>query len=152
MKKWIGTLLMIASAPASAQTLRPVLSYGTAAKMRDACLAFAAERKMNVSIAVHDEAGRLLAFAKMDDASTAVSDIAMLKSRSAATYRYAGTETAKWNAPTLPGIASFGGGVPAFAADGKALGGIGVSGAKTEDDIACAEAGVRAVGLRTTRP
>lgn len=153
MKSWVAAACLAAlSMSAPAQTLRPVLTYENAAKMRDGCLAFAREKKLNLAIAVHDESGRLLTFARMDGASTAVSDVALWKSRSAATYRYASAETAKWNAPTLPGIATAGGGIAVFTAAGEALGGIGVSGAPTEDDIACAEAGVRAAGLRPSRP
>jgi len=140
------------SAAAPGQVLRPVLTYQNAAKIRDGCLVFAREKKLDIALAVHDESGRLLTFARMDGASTAVSDVAMWKSRSAATYRYSSAETARWNAPTLPGIASAGGGVTVFTSDGQALGAIGVSGAQTEDDIACAEAGIRAAGLRSTRP
>jgi glc operon protein GlcG len=135
---------------APAQELRPALTYASAAKIRDGCLAFATERKFNLAIAVHDESGRLMTFARMDGASTAVSDIAMWKSRSAATYRSASADTAKWNNPSFPGIATAGGGVPIFTVDGKALGAIGVSGARTEDDIACAEAGIKAAGLRAS--
>lgn len=147
-----AALLAAVSTAVPAQTLRPVLSYESAAKMRDGCLAFAREKKLNISLAVHDEAGRLLTFARMDGASTAVSDVAIWKSRSAATFRYASAETARWNAPQIPGIATAGGGVVAFGPDGTAFGAIGVSGAQTEDDIACAEAGIRAAGLRATRP
>lgn len=93
-----------------------------------------------------------MTFARMDGASTAVSDIAMWKSRSAATYRYASAETAKWNAPMFPGIATGGGGVPIFTADGQALGAVGVSGARTDDDIACAEVGIKAAGLLNEAP
>ena len=112
-------------------------------------MVWAEARKLNVAIAVHDESGRLVTFARMDGASTAVSDIAIWKSRSAATYRYASAETAKWNNPDFPGIATAGGGVPIFTVDGQALGAIGVSGASTDDDIACAEAGIRAAALRS---
>jgi uncharacterized protein GlcG (DUF336 family) len=132
--------------------MKPVLSYASAAKIRDGCLAFAEAKKLNVSMAVHDEAGRLLTFAKMDGASTAVADLAIWKSKSAATFRFASADTAKWNIPTAPGIASAGGGVPIFTTDGVALGAIGVSGAQTEDDIACAEKGIQAAGLRSARP
>jgi uncharacterized protein GlcG (DUF336 family) len=137
---------------APAQIMKPVLSYATAAKVRDGCIAFAAQKKLDVAIAVHDEAGRLMTFGRMDGASTAVSDIAMWKSRSAATYRFPSADTAKWNVPTAPGIATAGGGLPIFTADGQPLGAIGVSGAETADDIACAEAGIRAAGLRSARP
>jgi uncharacterized protein GlcG (DUF336 family) len=44
------------------------------------------------------------------------------------------------------------GGVPVFTADGKArIGAVGVSGEAPADDAACAEAGVRAAGLRSAR-
>lgn len=144
--------LAAVSTAVPAQTPRPMLSYESAARMRDGCLAFARDKKLNISLAIHDEAGRLLTFARMDGASTAVSDVAIWKSRSAATFRYSTAETARWNAPQIPGIATAGGGVVAFTADGQALGAIGVSGAQTEDDIACAEAGIRAAGLRAARP
>lgn len=153
MKHIVAAACLVAMPGAApAQEMKPVLGYATAAKMRDACLAFAEGRKLGVSIAVHDEAGRLLAFAKMDGASTAVSDIALWKSKSAATYRFPSASTAQWNIPTAPGIATAGGGVPVFTADGQPLGAIGVSGAQTEDDIACAEAAISAVGLRSSRP
>lgn len=137
---------------AAAQTLRPVLTLDTASRARDACLAWAKERKLNIAIAVHDESGRLMTFARMDEASTAVSDIAIWKGRSAATYRAASADTAKWNNPNFPGIATAGGGVPIFMPDGQALGAIGVSGAQTDEDIACAEAGIASVSLRSKAP
>ena len=153
MKKIVAAAVLAAMPDAApAQALRPVLTYDSAAKIRDACLTFAREKKLDVAIAVHDEAGRLLTFARMDGANTAVSDIALWKSRSAAIYRSPSAETARWNAPMLPGIATAGGGVTIFASDGQALGAIGVSGGPTPDDIACAEAGIRAAGLRATRP
>jgi uncharacterized protein GlcG (DUF336 family) len=153
MKRIVAAACLVAlHGAAPAQMMKPVLVYATAAKVRDGCLAFAAEKKLPISIAVHDEAGRLLAFAKTDGASTAVSDLAIWKSRSAATFRFPSADTARWNIPNAPGIASAGGGVPIFTADGQPLGAIGVSGAETEDDIACGEAGIRAAGLRSTRP
>jgi uncharacterized protein GlcG (DUF336 family) len=147
-----ATCLVMLHATAHAQTLQPVLTYDNAAKVRDGCLAFAKSKKLELAIAVHDEAGRLLTFARMDGASTAVSDIALWKSRSAATFRYSTAETARWNAPTLPGISTAPGGVTIFTIAGQALGGIGVSGAASEDDIACAEAGIQAANFRTSGP
>ena len=151
MKTIIAAIALVAvHASAPAQALRPMLGIDTAAKVRDTCLAWAKDRKLNVAIAVYDDSGRLMTFARMDGANTAVSDIAMWKGRSAATYRTASAETAKWNNPAFPGIATGGGGVPMFTKDGQPLGAIGVSGAQTEDDIACAEAGIAAASLRPT--
>ena len=153
MKLFLACALVLgAHGAAPAQTMRPVLTLDTASRVRDACIAWAKERKLNLAIAVHDESGRLMTFARMDGASTAVSDVAIWKSRSAATYRYSSADTAKWNIPTFPGIATGGGGVPIFTADGQALGAIGVSGAQTEEDIACAEAGISAAALKSKSP
>ena len=152
MKGIAVALLLVVSGPSPAQTARPMLTLETASRMRDTCLAWAKERKLNVAVAVHDDSGRLVTFAHMDGAPTSVIDIAMWKSRSAATYRIASAETAKWNNPAFPGIATGGGGVPVFTADGQPLGAIGVSGAATEEDIACAEAGISAVALKPKAP
>ena len=149
MRMLVAAALAVAvQASANAQVMRPVLSLETASRMRDTCLTWARERKLNVAIAIYDDSGRLMTFARRDGANTAVSDIAMWKGRSAATYRVASAETAKWNNPAFPGISTGGGGTPIFTADGKPLGAIGVSGAATEEDIACGEAAIAAVSLR----
>ena len=147
---WAALAVAAFHASAPAQVARPMLGIDTASRMRDTCLAWAKERKLNVAIAIYDDAGRLVTFARMDGANTAVSDIAMWKGRSAATYRVASAETAKWNNPAFPGISTGGGGTPMFTKDGQPLGAIGVSGAATEEDIACGEAAIAAVSLRPT--
>nr|WP_281064985.1 heme-binding protein [Asticcacaulis solisilvae] len=119
----------------------------TARKMQDGCLAFAKERKLKVAVAVYDYAGRLITFAYMDGTPTAVAEVAHWKARSAATVQISSEETGKWNLPGVPGIATVGGAVPLFDASWNALGGIGVSGASVEDDIACAKAGIAASGV-----
>ena len=94
-----------------------------------------------------DESGKLLAFAHMDGAASAVGEFAQWKGRSAATIHVASAETANWgNGP--PGLATWEGGLPIFSADGVPLGGVGVSGAESADDVACAKAGITAAGLR----
>lgn len=138
---------------AAAQTMRPALDYSTAATVRDACLAFAAERGLAVAVAVYDEAGRLIAYAHMDGAPTAVGDYAQWKGRSAATIHVASKETANWGpgAPP-PGLATWEGGVPFFTPAGEPLGGVGVSGASSAEDSACGEAGIAAAGLLPNAP
>jgi glc operon protein GlcG len=96
MKRIVAAACLVAlHGAAPAQVMKPVLTYASAAKVRDGCLAFAAEKKLPVSMAVHDESGRLLTFAKTDGASTAVSDLAIWKSRFAATFRTPSADTAK---------------------------------------------------------
>lgn len=148
MKKELALLATLALAvPASAQSARPMLDYTTAAKMRDACLEYARANKFEVAIAVFDDSARLITFARMDGVSTVVGDLAQWKGKSAATYRIASAETAKWNSPGAPSIATFGGGQPFFMSDGTPLGGVGVSGAVTDQDLACGKAAIAAGGL-----
>lgn len=138
--------MLAATVPAQAQTARPMLDYATAAAVREGCLAWAAERKLSVAVAVYDERGRLMTFAHTDGASTAVGEVAMWKGKSAATIHFASKETANWgNGPAL--VATWEGGTPIFSPDGVALGGVGVSGASSADDSACSEAGIAAAGM-----
>jgi uncharacterized protein GlcG (DUF336 family) len=135
--------------PAGAQTARPMLDYASAAAIRDGCVAWAGERKLAVAVAVFDERGTLMAFALMDGAASAVGDYAQWKGRSAATIHVASAVTAEWGRGP-PGLATWEGGIPVFSPAGAALGGIGVSGAESAEDVACAKAGIAAAGLRET--
>ena len=146
----VPALALLAGAmPASAQHARPMLDYATAARIREGCLAWAAERKLTVAVAVFDESGRLITFAFTDGTPTAVADFAMWKGKSAATVQVASKETAKWG-QGAPGVASWEGGTPFFMTDGTALGGVGVSGGQSAEDSACGEAGIAAAGLKPT--
>lgn len=141
-----AVLLLAAATLSPAQNARPMLDYATAAKIRDGCLAWAAQRKLTVAVAVYDESGRPIAFAFMDGTPTAVADFAMWKGKSAATIHVASKETAKWG-QGAPGVASWEGGTPIFSPDGIALGGVGVSGGESAEDSACGEAGIAAAGM-----
>ncbi len=149
MKKTPVALLafLALSAPLAAQTPRPMLDYASAATIRDTCVAWATERDLAVAIAVFDESGKLLAFAHMDGAASAVGEFAQWKGRSAATIHVASAVTAEWGRGP-PGLATWEGGVPVFSIEGAALGGVGVSGAQSAEDVACAKAGIAAAGLR----
>jgi uncharacterized protein GlcG (DUF336 family) len=149
MKKAMVALLAFLALPASAQTPRPMLDYASAATIRDTCVAWAGERNLTVAIAVFDESGTLLAFAHMDGAASAVGDFAQWKGRSAATIHVASAVTAEWGRGP-PGLATWEGGLPIFSAEGVALGGVGVSGAQSAEDVACAKAGIAAASLRET--
>ena len=146
----LALLLFAVPLPALAQTPRPMLDYATAAKIRDGCLAVAAQKGFALGVAVFDNTGRLIAFAKMDGASTGAAELAQWKGKSAAVYGFPTSETAKWNGYSAPDMATFEGGVPFYGQDGTQLGGVGVSGAESKDDVACGLAGVTAAGLRGT--
>ena len=149
----LGAILLTMTAlavPAGAQTARPMLDYASAAKIRDGCVAWASEQKLSVAVAVFDERGTLLAFALMDGAASAVGDYAQWKGRSAATIHVASGETAEWGRGP-PGLATWAGGLPVFSTEGAPLGGVGVSGAESAEDVACGKAGIAAAGLRETK-
>jgi uncharacterized protein GlcG (DUF336 family) len=113
----------------------------------------AARRSVAVSAAVVDAGGHLVAFGRMDGAEIAGPVLAVDKAYTAVTNRIATAELATLAAPggELFGLHAngggrfviFGGGVPIFA-DGIVVGGVGVSGASTADDHACAIAGLAA--------
>jgi glc operon protein GlcG len=143
----LALVLVAPSAPAVAQTPRPQLDLATARKMEAACLAYATEKNFKIAIAIYDYAGRMISFAQMDGTPTAIADIAQWKGKSAATIQISTEETAKWTVQGVPGIAYAGGGLPLFDASWNALGGIGISGAPVEEDIACGKAAIAASGI-----
>lgn len=147
--KWTMLLLAVLASGAQAQTLRPMLDYASAATIRDTCIAWANERQLKVAIAVYDERGTLIALSHMDGAATAVGSIAQWKGKSAATLQTATAETANWGRGPAE-VATWEGGLPIFTASGTPLGGVGVSGAESDEDAACASAGIAAAGLRET--
>ena len=147
----LASALLVAAVPAPAQTARPMLDYTSAATIRDTCVAWAAERKLKVAVAVYDERGTLLTFALMDGAQTAVGGYAQWKGRSAATIHVASAETANWGRGPAE-LATWEGGTPIFSAEGVALGGVGVSGAESAEDAACGKAGIAAAGLKDAAP
>jgi glc operon protein GlcG len=146
-----GALLLATSA--AAQTARPTLDYASAATIRDTCLAWAKDHKLKVAIAVMDSRGMLVAYAHMDGVTMAGGEIAQWKANSAAKFGRATGDFAKATlAPGIPNVAAMAGGVPIYTKDGVALGGVGTSGGKPDEDAACGTAGVEAAGLVAAKP
>ncbi|KWX66097.1 heme-binding protein [Mycobacterium sp. NAZ190054] len=119
----------------------------------DAAIAKAHEIGQPMNIAVVDDGGHLIAFARMDGAIKASIDIATRKART----------SIMMNAPTAAltdlvqpgaelygleqlsgGLVIFGGGIP-LEVDGTIVGAIGVSAGSVAQDVAVAEAGVAAL-------
>jgi glc operon protein GlcG len=118
----------------------------------------ATEMELRVNIAVVDDGGHLLAFARMDGARPASSYTSITKAVSAATQRGAtgplppGGEIntqlslAIENAAAISGgkFTTLKGGIPIVVA-GQVIGAVGVGGAKGEQDAEIAQAGVQAL-------
>jgi uncharacterized protein GlcG (DUF336 family) len=109
-----------------------------------------------INVAVVDAGGNLASFLRMPGAFLHSIDIAIDKAYTAASF---GLATSKWHGALQehsaavregivrrPRFVGFGGGLPIVAA-GQRIGGIGVSGGSEEQDEACAQAGLAAIGL-----
>jgi len=115
----------------------------------------AAESKKNgwrMAIAVVDNHGFLVYYERMDDTQTASVDVAVDKAKAAAMYRRPtkvfedGIAKGRNALLGLRGATPIEGGLPIMAG-GKVIGGVGVSGANSDQDAQAATAGVKAAGL-----
>ncbi|CAD7968086.1 unnamed protein product [Amoebophrya sp. A120] len=108
----------------------------------------AKSKKLKVAVAVVDQSGSLLSFSRLPTAMPAASAIAIEKAKTAVAFQRdtmllekasnCSDGTAR-TALLSSGFVLMGGGV--FVKSGLGIGGIGVSGAKPEEDHAVAEAG-----------
>lgn len=128
---------------------RPMLTLDDCRKIAAAAEAEALKNNWNVCIAILDDGGHLLHLARMDGATPANAEIAVLKARTAALTRrsskmwedrVAAGRLVMMKMPVLP----VQGGLPVVA-EGVCLGGVGVSGVQSHEDEQIAAAGIRAV-------
>ena len=147
-------VVCLTSAKAFSQEKPVVLDAKTAKTIVSACEEFARENNLNMAIAVVDQGAHLLAFSRMDTVRPGVGKIALWKATSAALYGYS-TSTFQTMAEKdqymyhLPDAAPVGGGEPVVLSDGTLAGGVGVSGAAAELDVACAKSGMAAAMVTT---
>lgn len=149
-------VLMLVSVPAIAQTAS-TLDARAAEAIVHGCATHAIAKKQSHAIVVVDTGGHVVAALRMDGNGSGIFDFALAKAKASAAW---GSSTAQMleSARGTPGferaphVVIVPGGVPVFGGDGKArIGAVGVSGEAPADDAACAEAGIRAAGLRSTR-
>jgi uncharacterized protein GlcG (DUF336 family) len=119
-------------------------------KILEAVTNKAEELGIKINAAVVDEGANLKAFIRMDEAALLSSEIAQNKAYTAAAF---GKSTHEWypmikdEPALLTGIVHtkklvvFGGGIP-LTVGGIIVGGIGVSGGTSEEDVLCAQAGL----------
>jgi len=150
---WIAAGLLALATTATAQTARPALDYASAAKIRETCLDWATKNGKKMTVAVMDSHGMLVAYAHMDGASYQAGEMARWKATAASRFGKATGDLAKLNpASNVPNVATIAGGVAIYTPSGIALGGVGVSGGRPDEDVACATGGVTAAGLKTDKP
>jgi uncharacterized protein GlcG (DUF336 family) len=145
--------------PAPAATpAAPPLPYGppiaveTAKKAAAAALAEAKKNGWFMAIAVVDPSGTLVYYEKMDNTQTGSAHIAIDKAKTAAMFKRPTKVFQDALAGGGPGLRILGiqnatpveGGVP-IVVNNQVIGGIGVSGAASDQDAVCAQAGANAV-------
>ena len=141
----------LAAAPLQAATID-----GAAAQaIVTGCVAHATGRRQSHAIVVVDTGGHLVAALRMDGNGSGIFDFALAKAQAVAAWGFSTANMIEAARQTpgfafAPNVVMVGGGVPIYAADGsERIGAVGVSGEAQADDIACAEAGIAAAGLRT---
>jgi glc operon protein GlcG len=129
---------------------KPCLTSADASRMMAACLAEAEENKWNVSVAILDEGGYLLAFQRMDGAPAISTEVALGKARTSALTKRP-SKFFEDRVKERPAFASFPagvliqGGLPILHQN-ECVGAIGVSGVQSHEDEQVAQAGIKALG------
>jgi glc operon protein GlcG len=129
------------------------LSLSGAATVIEKAHAKAKQLGIKVTVAVVDEGGLLIALSRMDGALPLSPQLAEAKAVGAAMFLRDGEALAKMaqdrpgffsaadrlvRVPLIPGLGS-----ALINEDGKVVGAVGVSGGRPEQDLECAEAGLR---------
>jgi glc operon protein GlcG len=125
---------------------RSMLTLEDCRRISAAAEAEALKNNWNVAIAILDDGGHLLHLARMDGATPANAEIAVMKARTAALTRrsskmwedrVAGGRLSMLRMPVLP----VQGGLP-IVVDGVCIGGIGASGVQSHEDEQICQAGI----------
>jgi glc operon protein GlcG len=152
LKALVVLLLVIAPAMARAQQLpnpygAPV-SLENAKKAAAAAIAEAEKNKWSVAVAIVDPNGTLVYYEKLDNTQIGSAKVAVEKARSSALFKRPTKAFEDALAAGGDGLRTLGlegavpleGGIPLLM-DGKIVGAIGVSGAKSSQDAQCAQVG-----------
>ena len=141
----IAAMLALASPIEAKVAVNRWIDSGDAARLTDACLALAAQSGWKVHVAVLNGHGDLIRFVGMDGASRTSGVFAVEKARTVFRTGRSTRDVAKMdpNAQQVFDAVTLTGGVPVMV-DGRLVGTVGVSGAKPDDDEACANAGIAA--------
>ena len=155
----LSAVLALPALPAAlaAQAPQPAtLTAAHAEAVIAGCKTHSTAKRQSHAIAVYDAGANLVAALRMDGNRAGIMAFAMAKGRAVAMWGFPTAQMANAARETpgfasAPDVVTVPGGVPVYSADGRTLiGSVGVSGEAPADDVACAEAGIRAAGLRPT--
>ena len=148
----VTTMLLVLLSVSSMAALAEMTAQ-TASQIIDGCATYAKTKGQSHAIVVVDGGGHVVAALRMDGNPPGVKEFALQKAVAVAHWHFATAqmESAAKDTPgfaAAPNVVTVPGGIPVYSADGKQfIGAVGVSGEAPADDVACAEAGVRAAGL-----
>ncbi len=134
---------------------RSSVASATALQIVTDAIAHARANGWEVAACVVDATGATLALNRMDDAAPAIAEFAADKAFTAATTgkstqsfaaRMSSSPSLSLGLSTRARLLTWGGGLPILK-DGHLVGGIGVSGARDEEDIECAKAALAKAGF-----
>lgn len=157
MRSVVLLAIVALAAPALAQSTT-ALDARAAEAIVHGCATHALAKKQGHAVVVVDPGGHVVAALRMDGNGSGIFDFALAKAQAAAAWGFSTAQMLEGARGTpgfdrAPNVVIVPGGVPVFSADGKTrMGAVGVSGEAPADDAACAEAGIKAAGLRTSRP
>lgn len=147
-------VLVLAVAPAMARAQQLPNPYGASVSLENAkkaaaaAIAEAQKNKWSVAVAIVDPNGTLVYYEKLDNTQIGSAKVAIEKARSSALFKRPTKAFEDAVAGGGDGLRTLGlegavpleGGIPLIM-DGKIVGGIGVSGAKSSQDAQCAQVG-----------
>src|SRR6266550_4261371 len=122
--------------------MQPSLGLTQARQIADEAVSDAGRRQVQISVAVADEAGALLAFARMDGATRLSARTAFDKTQ---TVILTGKATLEFGRNLRRDLVPFGGGVPLLIA-GRLAGAVAVSGATSIQDHEIAQRAASLLG------
>ncbi|MBL8521666.1 MAG: heme-binding protein [Betaproteobacteria bacterium] len=129
---------------------KPALTLDDCQRMLAAAEAHAKANQWAVCIAIVDDGGHLLAFERLDGCALVSVAVAQGKARSAAIRKRPTkndedmVNNGRFAALSMPGVTFLEGGLPIII-EGEVIGAVGVSGVKSSDDAAIAQAGIDAL-------
>ena len=148
-----AAVLLLALLSLPGRAAQSEMTAQAATQIVEGCAAHAKTKGQSHAIVVVDSGGHAVAMLRMDGNPAGVGEFALQKAIAVAHWHFttAQMQSAAQDTPgfaSAPNVVTVPGGIPVYSADGKQfIGAVGVSGEAPADDVACAEAGVRAAGL-----
>lgn len=145
-----ATLAISGYATAAEPLTVKTISLEQAQTAINACVELAKKNKWAMSVYIVDNGDNVKSGLRMDGAMPSTTVGAKLKATTALSWWAPTTKVAEIvkgnpNFKQFPGILPIGGGVPIFSKDKQIIGAVGVAGSAEENDVACAEAAVKAI-------